>query len=65
MAVKASISLSCISNKNCALLWYAKKEKFLHEIYVFTFTKFFSQACLIWASELDVPKIGIPLSKRT
>ena len=26
---------------------------------------FFSQAYLIWAPKLDVPKIGIPLSKRT
>ena len=27
--------------------------------------KTFSQAYLIWAPKLDVPKIGIPLSKRT
>ena len=64
-AIKASISVSNVSYKNCILLWYTKKEKHLHEIPMFTFTKIFSQAYLIWAPKLDVPKIGIPLSNRT
>ena len=40
-------------------------EKYLHEISMVTFTNLFSQAYLILASKLDVPKIGIPLSKWT
>ena len=35
----ASINVSNISYKSCTLLWYAEKEKFLHEISMFTFTK--------------------------
>ena len=46
-----------------ALLWNAKKEKYLHEISMFAFTNFFFEAYLIWVSKLDVPKIGISLSK--
>ena len=40
-AVKASINVSNVSYKSCALLWYAKKEKYLHEISMFTLTKNF------------------------
>ena len=40
-AVKASINVSNVSYKSCSLNWYAKKEKYLHEIYMFTFTKHF------------------------
>ena len=65
-AVRASINVSKVSYKSCTLLWYAKKEKYLHEISMFTFTKnFFSQDYQIWAPKLDVPKIGILLFKRT
>ena len=47
-----------------ALLWYANKEKYLHKISMFTFTKNFFQAYLIWAPKLDILKTGIPLSKQ-
>ena len=40
-AVKASINLSNVSYKSCTLLWYAKKEKYLHKISMFTFTNVF------------------------
>ena len=43
-----------------------KKEKYLHEISMFTFTKkVFSEAYLIWVPKLDVPQNGIPLFKWT
>ena len=38
-AAKASINVSNISYKSCTLLWYTKKEKQLHKISIFTFTK--------------------------
>ena len=41
------------------LFWYTKKEKYLHDISIFTFRKKNSQAYLIWAPKLDEP----PLSK--
>ena len=63
-AVKASINVSNVSYKCCTFVWYTKKEKYLHEVYMFTFIIFFPQAYLIWALKLDVPKIGILLSKR-
>ena len=47
----------------CTLIWYDNKEKYLHKIPIFTFTNIFPQAYLIWGPDLDVPKIGIPLSK--
>ena len=31
-AVEASINVSNVSYKRCALLWYAKNEKYLHKI---------------------------------
>ena len=37
----ASIKVTNVSSKSCALLWYAKKEKDLHEISMFTFTNSF------------------------
>ena len=40
-AAQASINVSNISYKSCTLLWYTKKEKYLHKISMFTFTKFF------------------------
>ena len=38
-AVKPSINKSNISYKSCTLLWYTIKEKYSHEIFMFTFTK--------------------------
>ena len=40
-AVKASINVSNLSYKSYTLLWYAKKEKYLHKISMFTFANFF------------------------
>ena len=39
-AIKASINVSNISCKSCTLLWYTKKETYLHEISMFTFIFF-------------------------
>ena len=59
-------NVSNVSSKSCTFLWYGKKENYLHEKSVFTFTNlFFSGAYLIWAPKLNVPKIGFPLSKST
>ena len=41
------------------------EKKNIYIKYLFTFTKFFSQADLIWTPKLDVQKIGISVSKRT
>ena len=54
-AVKASINVSNVSCKNCTLLWYAKKENYLHEISCLLSQ--FSQPYLICAPKLDVPKV--------
>ena len=42
-----------------------KEKKHLHEMSMFTFRNFSPQAYLIWAPKLDVPKIGVILSKWT
>ena len=63
-AAKGSINVSNGLYQSSTLLWYAKKEKYLHNISTITFT-IFSHAYLIWARNLDVLKIGISLSKRT
>ena len=54
-------SVSC---KSCKLLLYAKKEKYLNEIYIYVYfhKKKFPQAYLFWVPKLDVPKISILLS---
>ena len=52
------INVSNVSYKSCALLWFAKKGKYLLE----KKTKK-NQAYLVVALKLDVPKIGMPLSK--
>ena len=42
------------------------KRKSIYTKYLCLFSQtFFSQTYLIWASKLDVPKIGVPLSKWT
>ena len=43
-AAKASIKVSNVSYNSCTLLWYAKKEKYLHERPVYFHKKVFSQA---------------------
>ena len=40
-AAKASINATNVSYKSCTPLWYAKKEKYLHKISMFNFTKSF------------------------
>ena len=40
--VKASITVSSVSYKSCTLLWYVKREKYLHIINMFIFKKYFS-----------------------
>ena len=42
-----------------------KRERYLQEMSMFTFTNVSSQAYLIWAAKLDVLKIGISPSKWT
>ena len=65
-AVKAFVNESNKLYKDYTLLWYGKKERYLHEISIFIFTNVcFLQAYLIWAPKLDAPKTGIPLAKRT
>ena len=32
------VNMSNVGNKSCALLWYAKREKYWHDIPMFTFT---------------------------
>ena len=64
------INVSNVSYKSCALLWFAKKGKYLLEKSVCFHlppppekkTKK-TQAYLVVALKLDVPKIGMPLSK--
>ena len=42
-----------------------KGKVFTRNIYVYFHKPFFSQTYLIWASKLDVPKIGLPQPKWT
>ena len=42
-----------------------KKNIYTKYPYAYFHKKLFSQFYLIWEPKLDVPKIGIPLSKRT
>lgn len=60
-AVKASINVSLCNDsyKSCTLLLYAKKENYLHEISIFSPKNISSD------HPIRVPKIGLPLSKRT
>ena len=64
LTVKAVKPSTNVSYKNCALLWYAKKEKYLQEICLLLQKNIF-QAYLNLAPKLDVPKIGIPQPKWT
>ena len=64
MTVKAVKDSGYVSCNSSPFLWYAKKEKYLQEISMFSQKKL-SHAYLIWVPELDLPKNGIPLSKWT
>ena len=63
--VKSSINVSNFSYKSCTLLWYAREEESFTRNNSVYFHKKNSQAYLIWAPKLDMPKVGIKLSKQT